>query len=335
MEANLKKLKEFITISDNILIISHYNPDGDAIGSSLALYHTLNNLGKNVYVIAPNDFPDNLKWMAGSGNVLLHSKIPKKIQQLVQHAELIFCMDFQALNRTNSMETMLLESNAKKVLIDHHIDPEKGQFDLIFNERTISSTSELLFSILKKIGFIKSFTKEAASCVYAGITTDTGSFSYSCRDSKLFECVAELIDIGVDTVEVHKNIFDTFSESRLRLLGYSLTKRMKVINELQTAYIYLTKKDLKKYNYQIGDTEGIVNFALSMKNVKFAALFTERDTRIRISFRSKGNIDTNDFAKKYFNGGGHKNAAGGNSFQTMKNTITYFETLLPDYVKTF
>lgn len=328
MENNIRILKQWLHEANNILIVAHFNPDGDAIGSALAFKHILSQQNKSIHVAAPNDFPENLKWMKDAELVVNFQKDKEKIESLVSEADMMFCMDFQSLTRTGDMEPLLTAASCKKVLIDHHLDPKVSDFDLIFSDYQKSSTSELLFYIITLMEDA-SLNKDAAACLYAGISTDTGSFSYSCRDASTFHCVAELISLGIDTVDIHRKIFDNFSENRLRLLGYSLSTRMKVLPEFATAYIYLTEEDLNRFHYQVGDSEGIVNFALSMKEVSFAALFTEREKRIRISFRSKGNIDTNAFARNHFQGGGHRNASGGTSYDKMEMTLQKFESLLP------
>lgn len=330
----VEKLKHYIDKAESIVIVGHYNPDGDAIGSSMGLYNFLCGLQKKVQVIMPNPFPENLRWMDKGGHIKNHQVHKMQVENAIQEADLLFCMDFQALNRTDKLENLLRESKAKKVLIDHHIEPKVDEFDLCFSDTKVSSTCELCYRIVKEI-YPNLINKDSASCFYAGICTDTGSFSFSCRHAEVFAAVADLIGLGIDPVAIHRNIFDTFSEQRLRLLGYCLSERLIVLPELNTAYIYLTKKELNRFNYQAGDTEGIVNYALSIENVYFAAFFTERDNRIRISFRSKGNIDVNLFARDHFDGGGHKNASGGNSYENLQDTLTRFKGLLPDFHESF
>lgn len=331
-ELHITKFKDYIQKSEHIVILSHYNPDGDAVGASVAWYDYLTGLGKQAQIILPNDFPQNLKWIKGSETALIANLNQNlaKAEDFITHADLILCNDFQSLSRIDKLTEATEKSSAVKVLIDHHIDPETTQFDLIFSDIQVSSTSELVFELIMKLTPDKQLEIPVAEAIYTGIMTDTGSFSYSCKHQKTFEIVAKLIEAGIDTHRIHQEVYDTFSEDRLRLLGHCLSNRLTVLPEFSTAYMYLTKDDLRAYNYASGDTEGIVNYALSMKQIKFAAFFTERENRIRISFRSKGEIDCNTFAKAHFNGGGHRNASGGNSFVDMEETIRKFEALLPE-----
>jgi phosphoesterase RecJ-like protein len=244
---------------------------------------------------------------------------------------LLICNDFQSFSRVDKLEEITKKSKATKVLVDHHVDPEVEQFDLIFSNIESSSTAESTFELITQLSPEKPVSTTIAEAIYVGIITDTGSFSYSCNHEKTFEIIAKLIAIGIDARRIHEEIYSTFSEDRVRLLGHCLSNRLKVLNEFSTAYMYLTKEDLRNFRYIPGDTEGIVNYALSIKGIEFAAFFTERETRIRISFRSKGEIDCNEFAKTHFNGGGHRNASGGNSFDDIQKTIQKFENLLPEF----
>ncbi|MCL2682508.1 MAG: bifunctional oligoribonuclease/PAP phosphatase NrnA [Bacteroidales bacterium] len=328
---HIPKLKSLIEQSERIVILTHYNPDGDAIGSSVAWYNYLQSLGKDSQIILPNDFPQNLKWIKGSETALLANQNMEKAEAFITHANLLICNDFQSLSRIDKLEDSVRKSEAIKVLVDHHIEPDVEQFDLIFSNTESSSTAELLFELITRLTPEKPVDTAAAEAIYAGIMTDTGSFSYSCNHKRTFEIVAKLIDFGIDTRRIHEEVYNTFSEDRMRLLGHCLTNRLTVFPELATAYMYLTKEDLRDFRYVPGDTEGVVNYALSIKDIKFAAFFIERENRIRISFRSQGDIDCNEFAKTYFNGGGHRNASGGNSFENIQETIQKFEKLLSEF----
>lgn len=321
--------------ANKIAIVGHYNPDGDALGACMGLYHFLTNEKKEVQVIMPNAYPENLSWLDPENKIINYQLRKAEADDFLKTADILFCLDFQSLNRTDKMEAILTEIKPVKILIDHHLDPNFSQFDVVYSLVQVSSTCELVYRVLNSLDSRGSIDKVVASCLYAGICTDTGSFSYSCGHSEVFSTVSNLIDCGIDVVQIHREIFDTFSEQRLRLLGYCLSHRLVVVPEYETAYIYLSKEELDTYNYQAGDTEGIVNYPLSMKNIRFAAFFTERDSRIRISFRSKGHIDVNQFAKDYFNGGGHKNASGGNSFEGLTETVDKFVSLLPEFYKLF
>jgi len=329
-ESSISYLIKLLEEKSDVLITTHYNPDGDAIGSSLALYHFLSSLGIKSTVLIPNELPSFLQWMPGVENAVIYVENPESADNLLDSADLIFCMDYNGLGRVKLFTDQLRAANATRILIDHHVQPE-NEFDIIFSEIGVSSTSELLYQIIQEAGHVASITKEMAECLFVGIMTDTGSFSFACNRPETFEIAANLIKTGLDVEKVHRMVYDTYSESRMRLLGHCLSTNMKILPEHATAYIWLTKEDLEKYDYQQGDTEGVVNYALSIENVAVAALFTERDDRVRVSLRSKGEFSVNEFARAHFNGGGHRNAAGGDIFKNMPETLAWFETLLPDY----
>jgi bifunctional oligoribonuclease and PAP phosphatase NrnA len=329
-ESSIVYLKKLLEEKPEVLITTHYNPDGDAIGSSLALYHFLLSQGIQSKVLIPNELPSFLHWMSGIDEAVIFVNEPDTGKELLASADLIFCMDYNGLDRVKLFTEELRTASATRILIDHHIQPD-NEFDLIFSVVGVSSTAELLYQILDEAGFTSVITREMAECFFVGIMTDTGSFSFACNRRETFEIASKLINTGLDVERVHRMVYDTYSESRMRLLGYCLGKNMKVLPQFATAYIWLTKEDLENYNYQQGDTEGVVNYALSIQNVAVAALFTERDDRIRVSLRSKGEFSVNDFARAHFNGGGHRNAAGGDILKSMTETLTWFESLLPDY----
>lgn len=329
-ESAITYFKKLISEKPDVLITTHYNPDGDAIGSSLAMYHFLISQGIKAKVLIPNELPSFLNWLPGVEQAVIYTENSKLADSIIASSDLIFCMDYNALSRVKLFTDQLRSANATRIIIDHHIDPE-NEFDLTFSLTTVSSTSELLYQILSESGFSGGITKEMAECFFVGIMTDTGSFSYACNRPETFEIAANLIRTGMDVERVHRLVYDTYTESRMQLLGHCLGANMKVLPEFATAYIWLTKEDLDKYNYQQGDTEGVVNYALSIQNVAVAALFTERDDRIRVSLRSKGEFSVNDFARAHFNGGGHRNAAGGDVFKTMPETLAWFESILPAY----
>lgn len=328
----MSKLKKVIERAQNIVIVCHFNPDGDAVGSSMALYNYLSLTGKKSQVIFPNHFARNLFWLDVNANgekvVIVHEEKPSKAEKIIANADLIFCLDFQDLNRTEKLEKILKSSKAKKILIDHHISPATDQFDLVFSDIGVSSTCEMLYRIIYSELNPEFINKIVATCLYSGVCTDTGSFSFSCRHKELFLMVADLIERGLDTVDVHQKMFDTYSLWRMKLLGFCL-ERMVVKAEYHTAYMYLSKEEMKQLHYQPGDTEGIVNYCLGIEGICFAAFFTERENRIRCSFRSTGDADVNVFAREYFDGGGHKNAAGGSSYISLKETLDKFEKLIP------
>jgi len=329
-ESSIAYLKKLLGEKTDVLITTHYNPDGDAIGSSLAMYHFLISRGIKAKVLIPNELPSFLQWMPGIDAAIIYSDNTEYGDAVINDADLIFCMDYNALSRVKLFTDQLRNSDATKVLIDHHIQPE-NEFDLTFSVISVSSTSELLFQILVELGFAEAISKEMAECFFVGIMTDTGSFSFACNRHETFDIAAELIKTGIDVEKIHRMVYDTYSESRMRLLGHCLGTNMKVLPEHATAYIWLTKAELNQYDYQQGDTEGVVNYALSIQNVAVAALFTERDDRVRVSLRSKGEFSVNEFARAHFNGGGHRNAAGGDIFMKMPEALSWFESLLPAY----
>lgn len=330
LSSEVSYFRKLISEPAGILVVAHHNPDGDTLGASLALYHFLVSLGQKADVLVPNDPPAFLKWMPGCDKFIIYQQQPDRGDQLISEAEIIFFVDFNGSSRVKFFSDKLLNASATKVLIDHHPQPE-NEFDLLISDTDVSSTSELMYSLLEAAGYEGSITKEMAECFFVGIMTDTGSYSYSCNRAETFDITAKLISLGVDVERIHRLVYDTYSESRMRLLGFCLSERLKVIPEYSTAYIWLTRTDLDKFDYQPGDTEGVVNYALSIQNISLAALFTEREDRIRISLRSKGEFPVNEIARNHFKGGGHRNAAGADAFDTMQNTLAYFETLLRTY----
>ena len=314
------KAKKLISENKKIAIISHINPDGDAIGSSLALYIFLKKRFFDVNIVVPNNFPSFLSWMPHSEKIITYKNDQKKAEQTIESADLIFCLDFNSLNRMGKLSESFNNSKAIKILIDHHADP--SQFcNFIHTDTETSSTAELVYDFIKFAGGKNLIDKEIAECVYTGIITDTGSLSYSCNEIKTYKILTELFLHGIDGAEIHSLIYDTYSESRLRLLGYCLSEKLTVMNEYSTAFIALSKEDLRKFKFQIGDTEGIVNYALSIKGIKFAALLTEKDGLVKVSLRSKGDFNVSELSAKYFNGAGHKNAAGGELYLTINESV--------------
>jgi bifunctional oligoribonuclease and PAP phosphatase NrnA len=330
----IKPVKKLLSDkSKKIVIISHVNPDGDAIGSSLALYHFLKKTGfHNTIAISPNSFPSFLEWMPGSEDIILGTKSSALSGQKIKEADLIFCLDFNDIERTEDLSNRLIKAGGIKVLIDHHPDPQP-HFDHVISQISASSTAEMIYEFITGLESEKNINKTIAECLYTGIVTDTGSFSYSCNNPRTYEIVANLMSFGIDGEKIHRLVYDTYSEHRMRLLGHCLSTNMVVLHEHSTAFIFLSAADLKKFNYQEGDTEGVVNYGLSIKGIKLAAIFIERKDNIKISFRSEGNVDVNILAREYFNGGGHKNAAGGNFKDTLENTIRYFESIIRNLSK--
>jgi bifunctional oligoribonuclease and PAP phosphatase NrnA len=329
-----KELSKLFSSSENILLICHINPDGDAIGSQLALYHYLKTKGRNVGMMAPNYLQEFLKWMDGADLINIFIKERKKCGQLIEEADLIVMLDFNQSNRLGEAEDLVIASHAKKVVIDHHLDP--GNFaDLIIAESSKCSTSELIHELVCDMNGVQFINRPYAEALYVGIITDTGNFEHGAYSSSTFRIVADLLDSGIDKQKILNLIYNNFSSERIRLEGYALNKRMVVIPEYKTAYIFLTKDDLKEYNHVKGDTEGFVNLPLSIKGIYFSALFIEKENFIKLSFRSKGHFPSNEFATQYFSGGGHLNASGGEYTDTLDNTIDYFLKVLKENVWRF
>lgn len=324
-------LKSYLEKAQNIVIVSHNNPDGDAVGASLGLHLYLANMGKESSVIFPNPYAQNLVWMDEEHISLNYQEHPEKVAAIMEQCDLLFVMDFNRLSRAEAMSPLLEKTEAPRILIDHHLEPETESFYLGFSNTEISSTCEVLYRVIYNELNPDFIDARVGACLYAGISTDTGSFSYSCSHGELFSAIADLISRGLDTVKVHQNIFDNFSESRMRLLGCCLGDRLVVMPEYETAYMFLSRADMKRFNFRPGDTEGIVNYGLGIAGIRFAAFFTQKEDRIRISFRSQGDIDVNRFAKEHFNGGGHKNAAGATSHESLPVTLTKFVRLIPEF----
>jgi phosphoesterase RecJ-like protein len=329
-----KELSKHFLSSENILIISHINPDGDSVGAQLALYHYFKANNKNVALMAPNNLQEFLKWMDGADQINIFIKDRKKCRLLIERADLIIMVDFNQPNRLGEAEDIVISSGAIKVVIDHHLDPESFA-DLIITDPAKCSTSELVHELLSGIGGAEFMTRSYAEALYVGIITDTGNFEHGSYSSKTFRIVADLLDKGIVKEKIINLIYNNFSSDRIRLQGFALNQRMVVLPEFRTAYIYLSKNDLKEYNHVKGDTEGFVNMPLSIKGINFSALFIEKDNFIKLSFRSKGQFPSNEFASLYFSGGGHMNASGGEFNDTLDNTIVYFLKVLKDNVWRF
>jgi phosphoesterase RecJ-like protein len=322
-----KELAKLFTSSENILLISHINPDGDAIGSQLALYHYLKSLGRKTEMITPNNLQEFLKWMDGSGEINVFIRQREKCKKLVEEADLIVMVDFNQPDRLGEAEQVVTGSGAVKVVIDHHLNPHDFS-DLIISDPSKCSSSELVYELVTMINGGQFINKSYAEALYVGIITDTGNFEYGSYTSETLRIVADLLETGIEKDWILNQIYNNFSASRMNLLGYALNRRMTVIPEFQTAYIYLTKEDLTSYGYVKGDTEGFVNMPLSIKGIVFSAFFIEKEGFVKLSFRSKGTFPVNEYAAQYFSGGGHLNASGGEYPGTLEDSIRYFLEVL-------
>ena len=324
-----KELSKLFESSNNILLVSHINPDGDTIGSQLALYQYLTSKGRNVRMISPNNLQEFLKWMDGAEHINVFIKNRKECRKLIQEADLIVMLDFNQPNRLGEAEKFVIASAATKVIIDHHIDPY-GIANLVISDTSKCSTAELVHELICLINRKPFMNKSYAEDIYVGIVTDTGNFEHGSYSGNTFRLVADLIETGIDTSKVLNVIYNNFSTDRMRLLGLALNKRMNVLPEYRTAYIVLSKQDLTEYNHVNGDTEGFVNIPLSIKGIVFSVLLIEKENFVKLSFRSRGDFPVNAFASKYFSGGGHINASGGEHHDTLENSVTYFLRVLKE-----
>ena len=324
-------VKKLLASPQKIVIVGHKNPDGDAVGSCLGLSFFLKSLGHSTTVIMPNEFPDFLKWLPGTEDIIIHEKETVISSEKIENANLIFTLDFNSLDRIGDLQIVLENSTAKFVMIDHHQQPADYAV-ATFSDVKMSSTSEMVFHFMVALGQEDKLSKEIAINLYTGIMTDTGSFRFSSTSPTTHRVTAKLLEAGADSATINQNVYDTNSPERMKLLGVALNN-LHILPEFSTAYITLTQKELDDHNFKKGDTEGFVNYALSVKGIIFAATFIEnkKENLVKISLRSKGNFSVNDFSRKHYSGGGHINAAGGKSSQSLNKTITEFISILPHY----
>jgi len=325
----IKKLSELIDDSENILLVCHVNPDGDTVGAMLAFYHYLRDRGKQVKMLSPNYLQDFLHWMPGADLINVYLRNRKRAAAIVDGANLIFYIDFNNKSRLGDAEKLLLKSPAPKVVIDHHVDPVIDALYTI-SEPGLCATAELIYMLVEGLEGKPYSSPEFDESIYVGIITDTGNFVHGSFSGNTMRIVASLIDAGIEKAKVYNNLYNNFSADRMRLQGLALHSRMKILPESSAAYIWLTREDLLAHNYAKGDTEGFVNMPLSIRGVSVSALFVEKEGFIKVSLRSNGNFSVNDFAVKYFNGGGHVNAAGGEYFESLDNTLRFFENCIAE-----
>ncbi|NVO84979.1 DHH family phosphoesterase [Hymenobacter terrestris] len=330
--SQIAELKELLAHPRQVFITTHHKPDADALGSSLGLAGYLRKKGHHVTVVTPSDYPDFLAWMPGNDEVVVYDprRNDAKVRELVKQAEVLFCLDFSCLSRINELGEYIRDAPGTKVLVDHHQQPE--QFAQIeFSNPKAAATAELIFEIIRDLGDQDLVDSGIGECLYAGIMTDTGSFRHPSTSRNVHLIIAELLSAGINTSEVHRRIYDSHSEERLRFLGFVLKDKLTVLREYNTAYIAITADELRQYHSKTGDTEGLVNFALSIEGIVFAAIFIDRTQAVKISFRSVGDFSASEFSRRHFNGGGHHNAAGGISHVPLPATLDRFLELLPDY----
>lgn len=328
---DIDAIGELLQQPQTVLITTHQNPDGDAMGSSLGLAGYLQKKGHHVTVITPTDYPHNLAWMNGNESVIaFDEKSRTLVSQLIAEATVIFCVDFSSLNRINQLGPLVQQARATKVMIDHHLEPESFA-DLAYWDTSAASTTQLIFQLIVRLGDQALIDIPVAECLYAGLMTDTGSFRHPSTTGDVHRMAAVLVDLGIDVSQVHRRIFDGLSLDKLRFLGYVLNEKLKVLPDYRFAYITLTEQDLKRYRSKSGDTEGMVNYALSVEGVVAAAILIDRGEEIRMSFRSIGDFSVRDLTSRHFNGGGHKNAAGGRSRLSLAETEEWLLSILPQY----
>jgi len=326
-----KGIKDAIFQAKNIVLSTHTNPDGDTLGSALGLWHFLKTQGIHSQLICPNTAPMFLSWMPSYQDFVIFEKDAVQFESAVQSADLIVHIDYNAFHRTGDDVAKLLEnSQATHIMLDHHPNPSEG-FAAYISDPSACSTAQLVYQLTEFIKPQSLLNTQAATCLYVGLITDTGSFNYGMDDEKPYLIAANLVKAGIDDRLIHEKVYSNNTLNRLKLLGYALSEKLIINTEEKWAYISLTREELKKYHHQPGDTEGIVNYALSVNGVVAAVLLTERDDKIRLSFRSKGQFAVNNIARKYFDGGGHINAAGGNSELSMDQTIIKLKERMKEF----
>ena len=334
-QTNIDLLRELLSKpSQKIVVLSHTNPDGDAVGSSIAWGEALRRLGHTVTCVVPNKYPYYLDWMTGISDVVIFKTDSEgRTAAAVAEADVIFCLDFHSLSRLDALGDMIAaNTTAKRVLIDHHLDPSE-QFDIMFSHPESSSTCYLVYKIIEALWGAQSVSASQAEVLYVGMMTDTGNFSFSNLTPELYQSLAVLSSTGINIPQIYNNVYNSFTEGRARLFGYTINRKMKLLRKGTVAYMSLTEEEMRRFWFQQGDSEGFVNYPLTIKKMRMSAIFIEHKDFIRISLRSRGAVDVNTFAARYFNGGGHHNAAGGKSFVSMAETIARFEAAVEEYAK--
>lgn len=328
---DLDALKAFLNTPRKVIITTHANPDADALGSSLGLYHFLKGRGHDVEVITPTDYPQFLHWMQGNEEVIIYDDSKAdRIKTMISQADLICCLDFNGMNRIKALGPMVAQSEAKKLLVDHHLNPDEFA-DFALWDNKAAATAELIYDLILLLEGKSEISLGIAEALYAGIMTDTGSFKHNSTSAKIHRTVAELMDIGVNINKVSRLIYDTNSLNRLRFIGYALMEKLVVDSGKKVAYFVINAEEHERFHLKSGDTEGLVNYALSIQGVVVAAIIMERNGEVKMSFRSVGDHAVNDFASEYFSGGGHKNAAGGISDLPLDETVEKFKSLIPKF----
>ena len=333
-QPDIERLRELIAApAQRMVILSHTNPDGDAVGSSIAWAEALRREGHDVVCIVPNKYPYYLDWMTGIGDVVIHRTEPDRAAAAVAEADVIFCLDFHSLSRLDQLsEVIAANTSAKRVLIDHHLNPSES-FDIMFSHPEASSTCFLVYKLLEALWGAECVTASQAEVLYVGMMTDTGNFSFSSLTPELYQSLAVLSATGINIPQIYNNVYNSFTEGRARLFGYAINRKMKMLRKGTVAYMSLTEEEMRRFWFQQGDSEGFVNYPLSIKKMRMSAIFIEHKDFIRVSLRSRGAVDVNLFASRYFEGGGHHNAAGGKSYVSMAETIARFEAAVEEFAR--
>jgi len=327
----VKKVKELLAMPARVVILSHRNPDGDAIGSSMALAKTLEQMNHACTVIFPSEYPANFAWINGVEEALIYDVQPSEAKSAIKKAEFIFCLDFNSLDRIDKMAPVVRDNNCPKMMIDHHMDPEPF-VDYMMSSTAASSTAELIYDFIELAEWTHYLTLDVIHCIYTGILTDTGSFRHATNE-RLFNIMADLKRRGLDDYRVNDLVHNVVPEKNLRLLGHALLNRMEVLPEMTAGIIYLTRDDYDRFQIKRGDTEGIVNYILTIKGIQLAAFITEQPKIVKVSLRSKFDIDVQALAREHFNGGGHKNASGGYTFESLENAKERLKRVIPNYIR--
>lgn len=327
--SKVKESLHLIEQAENIIIVSHVSPDGDAVGSSLGLQHVLLAMHKEARVIVPNAFPTFLRWLSGAKDIIDYEKYTDFAEELIEKADLVFCLDFNDIKRIDTLEKSIAKSKAKKIMVDHHLHPS-DMCDVVISHPQISSTSELIFRLICRMGFYDKISCKCAESIYTGMMTDTGGFTYNSNQEDIYFIIRKLLAKGIDKDAIYRRVFNTYSEHRLRLMGYVLCDKMKIYDDLHAALITLDEQELTRFSYVKGDAEGFANLPLSIAGIKFSTFLREdKDKKmIKISFRSVGEFPCNQLAAQFFNGGGHLNASGGEFTGTMEEAVALFEEAL-------
>lgn len=330
--SEINTVKDWLKPDANIIITAHKSADGDSVGSSLALYQFLKKQGKNVTICHPDGMPHFYEWLEDSDEIVTFDTKPEEVAKLLSKADLIFCLDYNHPSRLGDMEGSLRKATGKKIMIDHHQNPDIDSFDMIFSYPTISSTCELIYEFITALGFKDKIDELIGKPIYCGIMTDTGSFRFPSTSAQTHTIIAHLIELGIKNHTIHEQVFDNNTISRIKLNGYAMSEKLTVLENVPAAYIALSSEELKTYNATKGDTEGLVNKALSITGVKLAVFLKEDGGYIKMSFRSKGDTYVNQLANDHFEGGGHIYAAGGKFDGSLADAVEKLVTLLPDYV---